>query len=620
LYTAVVELSRGTDLLDRVEFRFGMRDIRAVDGDYRLNGRRLWLRGSNLVHEWDWADLLKGKEHAYLVDEAREMSMNVFRTHTQPPPKHWADICDEHGTMILAEFPVLYNYRNHRYTPEEWEEFHRNAMLDTAGWMARLWNHPAIIMWVLSNESRDDNAWESGPFRDFVLALDPTRPTMRTGTTGTKTNYDVHTCGNTNHWTHEGQMHTLIDGGFREAGDRTVTNSEYMNIFQRPVCQWTGTEDPAADRLAYAQLGMEHTEVMRRKRLDAILPCMYAGWTRTRRGQVWKAQYAQPVSAAWHSALSPVLASLDLFDANYLTGQQVETEIYLINDSWHGASIHVDVYLTGECPEFIPEAECFDQPLATWSMDFELAPDSLQRETLHWNLPRQAGTYWLTARTTGLDGRPVLSQRFVRAAESPIIPERTKQSKFVILGDDETRRTWFRDRELVDTSTPSELLVGQHVVLIWNPSKLTEAERATAAALRRFAASGGRIVVLSTTSWDWPRLCEVDVDRTSGSRVFPYEGRTGHAVLDDINLECLKRWNGLPGTVAAASMTGPAVETWQRILWVREPKYSVLAEVPTSTGDGSIMFSQLDLRRHILRASSSYDPTAEQMLINLLSR
>ncbi|MHC4398714.1 MAG: hypothetical protein ACYTG0_03450 [Planctomycetota bacterium] len=53
------------------------------------------------------------------------------------------------------------------------------------------------------------------------------------------------------------------------------------------------------------------------------------------------------------------LASLDLFDANYLTGQQVTTDLYLINDSWHDATIHVDLMLTRECPEFIPEAECF---------------------------------------------------------------------------------------------------------------------------------------------------------------------------------------------------------------------------------------------------------------------
>jgi hypothetical protein len=618
LYTADVRLSRGAVVLDRVTIRFGMRAIQVVNGDYRLNGRTLWLRGSNLVHEWDWADVITGKEHAYLVEEAHEMNINVFRTHTQPPPKLWSDICDEHGTMILAEFPVLYNYRNHRYTPEEWEEFHRNALLDTAGWMARLWNHPAVIMWVLSNESRDDNEWEAGPFRDFVVGLDPTRPTMRTGTTGTKTNYDVHTCGNTNHWTHEGQMHTVVDGWFEKAGNRSVSNSEYMNIFKRPKCQWTGNEDEDADRLAYAQLGMEHTEVMRRARVDVMLPYMYAGWTRTRRGEVWRAGYAQPVSAAWHSALSPVLASLDLFNANYLTGQRVMTDLYLINDSWYDATIHVDLLLTRECPEFIPEATCFEKPLAKWSFDFESEADSLSKEAVEWKLPEQAGAYWLTARTTGLAGRPVLSQRFVRAVQPPDVPDRLKNTTYVILGDDETRRAWFRDKGLIGSSMPAELSPDEHVVLVWNPEKLSQQERESAAALCLFATEGGRIVVLSTKSWHWPERCRIQVDRMGGSRVFPCEGTT-HSLLRGIDTECLKRWNGLPGTVATASLKGPAVESSKRVLWVREPKHTVVAEVPAATGEGNVLLVQLDLRRHVLRSTPSYDPVAEQILINLLA-
>jgi hypothetical protein len=595
-----------------------MREIRVVDGNYQLNGRTLWLRGSNLVHEWTWGDVITGKERAYLVDEAREMSMNVFRTHTQPPPKLWANICDEHGTMILAEFPMLYNYRNPHSTPDEWEEFHRNALRDTAGWMARLWNHPAVIMWVLSNESRNDNEWESGPFRDFVRSLDPTRPTMRTGTTGTKTNYDVHTCGNTNHWTNEGQMHMVVDDWFAKGGHRTVTNSEYMNIFQRPRCQWTGIDDLLADQLAYAQLGMEQTEVMRRARVDAILPYMYAGWTRTRTGRTWKAGYAQPVSAAWHSALSPVLASLDLFDANYLVGQRVTTDLYLLNDSWDPAAVHVDVLLTRKCPEFIPEAECFNKPLAAWNFDFELPADSVRKVPVSWQLPDEPGAYWLTARTTGLPGRPVLSQRFVRAVRPPRVPVSVRRTTLVILGDDDTRRSWFRARGLTATPVPAKLQPGKHVVVVWNPGKLSQRERESAGKLCRFAAAGGRAVVLSATKWDWPELCQVEIDRTNGSRVFPCEGASP-AFLHGIHLDCLKRWNGLPGRVAVASLKGPALASSERFLWVRAPAHTVVAALPTATGDGRILFSQLDLRRHILRARANYDPVAEQVLINLLA-
>jgi len=97
---------------------------------------------------------------------------------------------------------------------------------------------------------------------------------------------------------------------------------------------------------------------------------MYAGWTRRgsqlasgdRQGQlVWKAGYAAPESAAWHSSLSPVLASLDLFDPDYRTGQQITTDLYLINESWHDAPIRVDVLLTRECRSSFRK-QCFESP------------------------------------------------------------------------------------------------------------------------------------------------------------------------------------------------------------------------------------------------------------------
>ncbi len=156
LYTANVSLRQREKVLDAATIRFGMREITIADGHYLLNGKTLRLRGSELVFEWDWGDIIKGKEYEYLVTEAREMSMNAFRTHTMPLPPLWADICDENGTMILAEFPCLYNYADYKFTPEEYAIWHRNVLSDAAGWMGRLWNHPAVVMWVLSNESNRD--------------------------------------------------------------------------------------------------------------------------------------------------------------------------------------------------------------------------------------------------------------------------------------------------------------------------------------------------------------------------------------------------------------------------------------------------------------------------------
>jgi hypothetical protein len=529
--------------------------------------------------------------------------------------------------MILAEFPVLYNYQDYKFTPEEYEIWHRNCLLDAAGWMARLWNHPSVIMWVLSNESHNDNAWEEGPFQSFVNALDATRPTLRTGTTGTRDNYDVHWCGNVTE-TDEGNLQPQIAGWVKEAGERTTTCTEYMNFFGHPRTQWTGVDDQTANALAVAQIGAEHTEAMRRARLDGIWPYMYAGWTRTRlaarvreigKGSaVWKAGFAAPESAAWHSSLSPVLASLDLFDPDYLTGQEVTTGLFLINDSWHDAAIHVDLLLTTESPEWIPEAACLDKPVSRWSFDFGLNADSIKTVPVTWKLPKEEGCYWLTARLTGVSGRPVLSQRFVRAIKPPRVPEVARQRTFVVLGANDGARSFFKSQALRMSEEISELVPGTHVVVIWNASHLMETEKHKVAALCDFAGRGGRVVVLSAPSWDWPELCDVKFGRPSRfSRVFTHKPAADR-VLPGIDPQWSIRWNGLPGTVGVAPLEGPAMAAVEKILWAKEPNTTIAALVPAREGGGRILFAQLDIQRRLDRSRPDYDPVAERLLLSLL--
>jgi len=629
LYTAEITLAAGPTVLDTLSVRFGMREIATRDGRFMLNGKSLWLRGSDLVGEWTWrgdhGDVFTGHEKEYLVTEAREMSMNSFRTHTQPLPRTWADICDEYGTMILAEFPLLHNGTDFRFTPEEAEIFHRNCLSDARGWMERLWNHPAVVVWVLSNESYSDNEWEFGPYQDYVRSLDPTRPLMRTDNE-TKEIHDLHACGNTED-TDEGRLQADIPGWLEAGKGRVVTNTEYMNLFGRPVTQWTGTEDKEADALAYAQLGMEHTEAMRRARLAGIWPYMYAGWTKTRRGgQQWKAGYAQPISAALHSALSPVLASLDLFNANYLVGRKVITDLYLINDSWHEAKIHVDLVVTSSDPEFIPEAECFAQPLSRQGFDFTLPADSMRIVPVTWHVPGQVGPYWLAARTTGLPGRPVLSTRFLRACTPAMNQSMRVRTRVVLLGDDGPGAALLKHLAVKSTKDLAHLDPARDLALVWDAEKLTEQERAFAPGLQRFLAAGGKMAVLASDAWTWPALCDLTIPpRKQGwgneiyrySRAFLYPG-VKHPMLAGVLPESLMRWNGLPGLVAFAPLQGPAMAKAQKLVWVRDKEHTVAAVVPLDTG-GAITFCQLDLKRHLDDRASSYDPVAERILRNLLA-
>ncbi len=209
LYTATLRLAQGGRLLDKAQVRFGMREIGTADGRFKLNGKDLWLRGSDLVGEWTWPGTwLPGHEKEYLVDESRVMNMNSFRTHTLPQPASWSDIGDENGIMFLTEFRLLFNGANPKFTPEEYAIFHRNCLLDAAGWIDYLGNHPSVVMWVLSNESYSDPEWESGPYRDFVRSLDPSRPTMRSDQ-ATAEIQDEHPCGNTEDTDGEGSLDRL---------------------------------------------------------------------------------------------------------------------------------------------------------------------------------------------------------------------------------------------------------------------------------------------------------------------------------------------------------------------------------------------------------------------------
>jgi hypothetical protein len=368
---------------------------------------------------------------------------------------------------------------------------------------------------------------------------------------------------------------------------------------------------------------------MRRARVDGIWPYMYAGWTRTRQAArvheneqgtaVWKGGFAAPPSAAWHSALSPVLVSLDLFDPDYVTAQEVSTDLYLINDSWHDADVHVDLLLTRECPEFIPEAPCLDSPVSKWSFDFSVKADSLSKVPVTWQLPNEEGSYWLTARMTGVPGRAVLSQRFVRAITPPKVPEEMKKREFVVLGSDDAAQRFFASHDLQITSHLDNLSPDTHVVVIWDASRLSRDEKRQANSVNRFLDGGGRMVVLATSRWDWPELCDIQIKHDPQfSRVFSYQG-VQTTWLTDIDTEWLIRWNGLPGTVAVGALEGAGMSGAEKVLWAKDPGTTVMAVVPNASRKGRLMFSQLDIQHRVDRSHLNYDPVAERVLFSVLS-
>jgi hypothetical protein len=188
-----------------------------------------------------------------------------------------------------------------------------------------------------------------------------------------------------------------------------------------------------------------------------------------------------------------------------------------------------------------------------------------------------------------------------------------------VLGANDSARAFFKSKGLCASEQLDELLPDKHVVVIWNAADTTEEERRKAQAICGFAARGGRVIVLSTSSWSWPELCDVKIGPTRRfSRVFLHKPVT-HPMLAGIDPEWLIRWNGFPGTVGLAPLEGPAMDGAEKILWAREPNTTLAAALPAAEGDGRILFLQLDIQRRVDPSKPYYDPTAERLLLNLLS-
>jgi beta-galactosidase len=151
---------------DSCSTRFGMREFRCDSSTSRamLNGKVVYLRGASItLHRffgdpkcgglpWDEAWVRK-----FLVEIPRQMHWNAFRICIGPVPQQWLDVADEAGLLLQYEFPIwsdrecLSNglLRHKLWKEEEVTEQVREFMRDN-------WNHPSVVIWDASNETKWD--------------------------------------------------------------------------------------------------------------------------------------------------------------------------------------------------------------------------------------------------------------------------------------------------------------------------------------------------------------------------------------------------------------------------------------------------------------------------------
>ncbi|MBR1585584.1 MAG: glycoside hydrolase family 2 protein [Clostridia bacterium] len=172
LYTAAAKLDNG----DEISARFGCRAYHCdPENGFFLNGRSYPLRG--VSHHQD----LKGKGNALSYEDhkadmaiIREIGANTLRLAHYQHAQEFYDLCDENGIVVWAEIPyITMHMKNGR----------ENTLSQMRELITQCYNHPAIVVWGLSNEItaasavNDDLLENHRLLNDLCHRMDKTRLT-----------------------------------------------------------------------------------------------------------------------------------------------------------------------------------------------------------------------------------------------------------------------------------------------------------------------------------------------------------------------------------------------------------------------------------------------------------
>ncbi len=172
LYRARVVLSEKGRPFDRIESRFGFRDIRfSKEGPFLLNGQPVKLIGLNrhqtFPHIGAAAPARLQRRDAELLKY--EYGCAIMRTSHYPQSPHFLDRCDEIGLLVFEEAPGWGHIGD-----AGWKDL---FCRDVEMMIRRDRNHPSIVLWgVRVNESGDDHDFYART-NALARALDSTRPT-----------------------------------------------------------------------------------------------------------------------------------------------------------------------------------------------------------------------------------------------------------------------------------------------------------------------------------------------------------------------------------------------------------------------------------------------------------
>ncbi|MFQ6015140.1 MAG: glycoside hydrolase family 2 protein [Anaerolineae bacterium] len=169
LYNAKISLLVNDEIVDEVDERFGIRELRIdEDRNWILNGQRVFPRGTNIIST-QWLSEYTSERIAQDISLLREANVNAVRVHAHVNREEFYAACDEAGFMVWQDFALLWDY-------EVSDDFCRRSVGQIREMVELLYNHASIVVWNCHNEPHVDQEALDHLLWQAAREADVTRP------------------------------------------------------------------------------------------------------------------------------------------------------------------------------------------------------------------------------------------------------------------------------------------------------------------------------------------------------------------------------------------------------------------------------------------------------------
>jgi len=227
LYQLIISLvDQQENVIEVLRQDVGFRRIEIKDAQLLVNGKYVYLKGSNLHEHHDVNGHVVDEETMLMdIKVMKSHNLNAVRTSHYPQPERWYELCNQYGLYLVDEANIESHGMGYEKESlaknEDWKEAH---LYRTRNMYQRDKNQPSVIIWSLGNEAGDGVNFNAT--YDYFKSVDNSRPVQYERARGGR-NTDI-MC----------PMYMSMDGMRKykaEKGDKPLVQCEYAQAMGNSV-------------------------------------------------------------------------------------------------------------------------------------------------------------------------------------------------------------------------------------------------------------------------------------------------------------------------------------------------------------------------------------------------